>query len=158
MTSAVDSLPALATRSDVAYLDFVGGFREYILGKGAGFEDRLNQALIDGGEGRSTPWSDVEQIRAWVQGQPLGQLRDRLARTQQEMKWHALSHSFVAQRTQLREELTRWESRGPGRLLLDPSLVPAVWSPATSRQMCSPPEIPAGSCDSSMNRPLSGFF
>lgn len=127
MTSAVDSLPALATRSDAVYLDFVEGFREYILGKGADFEDRLNQALIDEAERRSTPWSDVEQIRAWVQGQPLGQLRDRLARTQQEMKWYALSHSFDAQRTQLREELARWEGRGPGRLLLDPSFNPPAY-------------------------------
>lgn len=128
MTAAIDSLPPLANRSDAAYLDFVEGFREFILGKGADFEDRLNQALLDEAVRRGEPWQDVESIRAYVHAQPLGLLRDRLARTQQEMKWHALQHSFEAQRAALSEELARWDARGPGQLLLNPEFVPPAYA------------------------------
>jgi SAM-dependent methyltransferase len=124
MSSVTDSLPPLASRSDASYLDFVEGFREFILGKGADFEDRLNQALLDEAERRGTPWADIEDIRAYVHSQPLGRLRDRLARSQQEMKWFALQHSFGAQRDLLRAELERWDHQGPGRLLLDSSFIP----------------------------------
>jgi ubiquinone/menaquinone biosynthesis C-methylase UbiE len=123
-TRAVDSLPSLARRSDGAYLDFVEGLREFILGKGADFEDRLNQALIAEAERRAEPWQDIEQIREFVQQQPLGCLRDRMARTQQQMKWYALARSFNDQREQLLAELNEWLPRGPGKLLLDPDFVP----------------------------------
>ncbi len=124
MSKVIDSLPSLARRSDAAYLDFVEGFREFILGKGADFEDRLNQALVDEAARRGQDWQDVEHIREFVQQQPLGCLRDRLARTQQEMKWHALVRSFDEQRAKLVGELEDWASRGPGDLLLDPEFVP----------------------------------
>lgn len=126
MTSQTDSLPILNQRSDVSYLDFVEGFREFILGKGANFEQRLDDALITEAVRRAQPWGDVEEIRAFVHARPLGLLRDRLARTQQEMKWHALSRAFNAQRATLVAELDAWDARGPGRLLLDPHFeVPA---------------------------------
>jgi SAM-dependent methyltransferase len=86
---------------------------------GADFEDRLNDALEAEGARRGAPMRDLEQIRAFVETQPLGRLRNRLARTQQEMKWHVLWRSFDAQRAALSAELARWDARGPGRLLLD---------------------------------------
>ncbi|NDD73895.1 MAG: class I SAM-dependent methyltransferase [Gammaproteobacteria bacterium] len=110
-------MPTPATRSDVAYLDFVEGFREYLLGTGANFESRLDAALQAAGV------RELDDICRFVHEQPLGQLRDRLARTQQEMKWHALQRSFDEQRTVLRAELEAWDMRGPGRLQLDPSFV-----------------------------------
>ena len=94
MSAVPETLPALAERADAAYLDFVEGFREYILGKGADFEDRLNTALLTEQARRGQPWDDVEQIREYVHSLPLGRLRDRLSRTQQEMKWFALRRSF----------------------------------------------------------------
>lgn len=118
-----DPMPRLACRSDTAYLDFVEGFREYILGKGADFESRLNAALVAEGERRKAPLRDPRQVREYLRSLPLGQLRDRLARTQQEMKWHTIWRSLDQQREALRDELARWDARGPGRLELDPGFV-----------------------------------
>lgn len=123
MSSPPETMPTLAQRADVAYLDFVEGFREYILGKGADFEERLNAELLAEESRRGRRWEDPEGIRAHVQALPLGRLRDRLARTQQEMKWHALQRAFAAQRAALAEELARWDTRGPGRLEIDPQFV-----------------------------------
>jgi ubiquinone/menaquinone biosynthesis C-methylase UbiE len=123
MSSQPETMPTLAQRADASYLDFVEGFREYILGKGADFEDRLNAELLGEESRRGKPWQDLEDIRTHVHQLPLGRLRDRLARTQQEMKWHALKRSFEAQRAALVGELARWDGRGPGRLELDPGFV-----------------------------------
>ena len=123
MSAVPETLPALAERADAAYLDFVEGFREYILGKGAAFEDRLNTVLLTEQARRGQPWDDVEQIREYVHSLPLGRLRDRLSRTQQEMKWFALRRSFESQRAELLAELDRYDARGPGRLELDPNFV-----------------------------------
>ncbi|MCU0761374.1 MAG: hypothetical protein MUF07_19555, partial [Steroidobacteraceae bacterium] len=92
--AAADAMPKLARRHDAAYLDFVEGFREYILGKGADFEDRLNAALLAEGERRGKPLLDKLEVRRFLQSLPIGQLRDRLARSQQEMKWHAIWRSI----------------------------------------------------------------
>lgn len=123
MSHPIDAMPTLAQRADASYLDFVEGFREYILGKGADFEERLNGALTAEETRRGRGWQDVEEIREFVQTLPLGRLRDRLARTQQEMKWHALQRSFALQRTELAAELAAWDGRGPGKLELDPQFV-----------------------------------
>ncbi len=121
MKSTPDTMPKLASRHDTAYLDFVEGFREYILGKGANFEDRLNANLLAAEEEQGFPLDDLEKIKALVWAQPLGRLHGRLARTQQEMKWHALERSFESQRSVLSAELAYWDSRGPGTLELDSS-------------------------------------
>lgn len=121
MAATPDSLPTLAQRADGAYLDFVEGFRDYILGAGANFEQRLDDALVAEAQRRGAPWADVEEIRAFVHAQPLGLLRDRLARTQQEMKWHALRRSLAERRAHWRAELEHWDTRGPGKLELDPA-------------------------------------
>jgi len=55
MSAVPETLPALAERADAAYLDFVEGFREYILGKGADFEDRLNTVLLAEQARRGSP-------------------------------------------------------------------------------------------------------
>jgi ubiquinone/menaquinone biosynthesis C-methylase UbiE len=118
---SANALPALARRSDAAYLDFVEGFREHILGRGAGFEERLNEALLEDAQRRGRGYEDPEDVREFVHRTALGPLRDRLARTQQEMKWHALWRSFDEQRTELEAELARWDTRGPGSLQTDPA-------------------------------------
>jgi hypothetical protein len=98
MSAVPETIPQPARRSDRSYLDFVEGFREYILGKGADFEARIDAALGAEAARRGEPLQDPEAIRAVVQSWPLGQLRDRLARSQQEMKWHAIRRSFDEQR------------------------------------------------------------
>ncbi len=121
MSAVQDPMPQPAARADAAYLDFVEGFRAYLLGEGSQFESRLEQELLAEGQRRGAPLVDIEQIRAHVEALPIGQLRNRLARTQQEMKWQRLTGSFEAQRAALSAELARYDGRGPGRLLLDPA-------------------------------------
>jgi SAM-dependent methyltransferase len=120
MSAIPDPMPHPQRRADAAYLDFVEGFREYLLGPGANFEQRLDAELRDEERRRGTPLRDVEAIREHLEAMPLTQLRNRLARTQQEMKWHRLRGSFEEQRAELAAELAAFDARGPGRLLLDP--------------------------------------
>jgi ubiquinone/menaquinone biosynthesis C-methylase UbiE len=121
--SAADSLPTLASRADAAYLDFVEGLREYLLGSGADFERRLNDAALAEEVRRGRPFGDVEEIRDYLEAIPATHVRNRLTRTQQEMKWLKLRDSFAAQRTKLLAELEAWDARGPAKLVLDPDFV-----------------------------------
>lgn len=123
MNASPETLPRVARRADASYLDFVEGFREYILGKGADFEERLNTALESEQRRVGRSFADVEEIREYLHDLPLARLRDRLARTQQEMKWQRIVGSYEARRDELAAELTHWDSRGPGRLLLDRDFV-----------------------------------
>jgi ubiquinone/menaquinone biosynthesis C-methylase UbiE len=116
-----DPMPHPNRRSDVAYLDFVEGFRDFLLGPGANFEPRLDALLAQEKSRRGTPLEDVEQIRAFLEARPSMGLRNRLTRTQQEMKWQAIARSFDAQRAALAAELAAHDDRGPGRLELDPA-------------------------------------
>jgi ubiquinone/menaquinone biosynthesis C-methylase UbiE len=120
MNAIPELMPPVASRSDAAYLDFVEGFREYLLGKGADFEDRLDQTVNEEARRRGHAMRDLEELREFIESLPLGRLRNRLARTQQEMKWHRIVRSYGAQRERLRAELEYWDQRGPGTLTLDP--------------------------------------
>ena len=120
MSSVIETLPRVTQRSDAAYLDFVEGFREYILGEGADFERRIDAELVAAGVRLGRTLQDPEEIGRVVRAMPVGPLRDRLSRTQQEMKWHVLARTFDGQRAALVAELERWDERGPGRLQLDP--------------------------------------
>jgi SAM-dependent methyltransferase len=121
--TAADTLPTLASRADAAYLDFVEGLREYLLGSGTDFERRLNDAALAEEARRGQPFEDVEAIRAFLESMPITHLRNRLARTQQEMQWRKLRDSFAAQRRELLAELDIWDTRGPAKLELDPAFV-----------------------------------
>jgi len=116
-----DPMPHPNRRSDVAYLDFVEGFRDFLLGPGANFEPRLDALLAEEQARRGVPLDDVEQIRAFLESRPAMGLRNRLTRTQQEMKWQAISRSFDAKRAALAAELADYDAKGPGRLELDPA-------------------------------------
>lgn len=123
MNATPETLPRVARRADASYLDFVEGFREYILGKGADFEERLNAALESEQRRLGRSFADVEEIREYLHELPLARLRDRLARTQQEMKWQRIVGSYEARRDELAAELAHWDGCGPGRLLLNPDFV-----------------------------------
>ena len=120
MNAVPDTLPRVAQRGDASYLDFVEGFRAYILSKGADFEDRLNAALECEQRTRGRPFGDIEELKNFMQRMPLALLRDRLARSQQEMKWQRIRGSYEQRRGELTAELAHWDARGPGRLLLTP--------------------------------------
>jgi ubiquinone/menaquinone biosynthesis C-methylase UbiE len=120
MNTSPSVMPELARRADGAYLDFVEGFREYLLGAGSGFEQRLDDIARAEERRLGRPLRDLEELRSFMQRMPLTQMRDRLARTQQEMKWYKLRQSFEARRAELSAELARYDARGPGKLLLDP--------------------------------------
>jgi SAM-dependent methyltransferase len=123
-----DPMPHPRRRSDTAYLDFVEGFRDYLLGPGANFEPRLEALLEQEQARRGTPLRDPEQIREILESRPLARLRNRLTRTQQEMKWHKIGTSFDEQRAELLAELARYDGMGPGRLELDPSFEMPAYS------------------------------
>jgi SAM-dependent methyltransferase len=123
MSQVPESIPALARRSDASYLDFVEGFRNFLLGKGADFEERLDAAVAAEERRRGRPFDRLDDLVAYLQSLPLTLVHDRLSRTQQEMKWHKIGQSYGAQREALLAELERFDAMGPGRLELDPQFV-----------------------------------
>lgn len=127
-TAVPETLPPVAQRSDASYLDFVEGFRAFLLGPGADFEKRLNRAASAEAERRGQPLANIEEIKPFFESLPLTALRDRLVRTQQEMKWHKVAQSFGMKREELLAELSAYDSRGPGKLELDPSFERAPYA------------------------------
>jgi SAM-dependent methyltransferase len=121
MSATPDALPGLDTRADGAYLDFVEGFRSYILGQGADFESRLDAVVQAEEQRRGRPFASRDEVAEFLDGRPLTQVHGRLTRTQQEMKWQRIERSLGAQREALLGELDRYDTMGPGRLELDPS-------------------------------------
>ena len=127
-TSVPETLPHVARRADASYLDFVEGFRGFLLGAGADFENRLNRAASAEAARRGRPLDTIEEVRPYFESLPLTALRDRLVRTQQEMKWHKIVESFGARREELLAELAAYDRRGPGQLVLDPSFTHAPYT------------------------------
>jgi SAM-dependent methyltransferase len=127
-TTVPETLPHVAQRSDASYLDFVEGFRAFLLGPGADFENRMNRAASVEGERRGRPLDSIDEIRPFFESLPLTGLRDRLVRTQQEMKWHKIAQSFGLRREELLAELAQYDKRGPGKLDLDPTFEQAPYA------------------------------
>jgi ubiquinone/menaquinone biosynthesis C-methylase UbiE len=123
-----ETLPPVAQRADAAYLDFVEGFRAFLLGPGADFENRLNTAAAAEAKRRGRPLNSIEEVRSFFDSLPLTSLRDRLVRTQQEMKWHKIGQTYEAQRDELLAELAAYDARGPGKLELDPNFEQAPYA------------------------------
>ena len=78
MNATAETLPRIARRADASYLDFVEGFREYILGPGANFENRLNAALEAEEQRRGQRFTELEALSRYMHSLPLGRLRDAL--------------------------------------------------------------------------------
>ncbi len=123
-----DPMPHPRRRSDAAYLDFVEGLRDFLLGPGAGFESRLEALLEQEQVRRGAPLRDAEEVRAILESRPLVRLRNRLTRTQQEMKWHKIGAALDEQRAELLAELASYDTRGPGRLELEPGFEMPAYS------------------------------
>ena len=119
-TKPADTLPTLNTRADVSYLDFVEGLRYFVVDGGEPIQARIQQGLDEAGRMRGAPLRSLEEIKPVMDAMPLAQMRNRLVRSQREMKWHKITESMHAQREQLSAELEQYAERGPGSLELDP--------------------------------------
>lgn len=112
-------LPELASREDESYLDFVESLRSFVL-DGMHFDEQL-ATRTRGLEDTSEPPADrLEKVRRITRDMPVARVRDRLMRSQQEMKWRRICSSLDARRDIHLERLEAAENRGPARLELDP--------------------------------------
>jgi SAM-dependent methyltransferase len=119
----VEALPTLDCRADLSYLDFVEGFRAFVLDDPS-YQRSAEQALDHLESINGIRPSRLEEFKSTLDELPAVQMHNRLMRTQQEMKWHKLAPSLGARRAELEKELADFDDRGPGRLLLDPDFEP----------------------------------
>ena len=114
-------LPELASREDESYLDYVESLRSFVL-DGMRFDDQLATRTGDLEDTSEPPADRLENVRRAVGNMPVARVRNRLMRSQQEMKWRRICRSLDARRDIHLERLKRAEQRGPARLELNPGL------------------------------------
>ncbi len=119
----VEALPALQRRADTSYLDFVEGFRAFVLDDPS-YLRSANQALDTLESVNGVKPTGLAEFKGTLDQLPAMRMHNRLMRTQQEMKWHKITASLAARRAELEQELASYEHQGPGRLLLDPDFEP----------------------------------
>jgi SAM-dependent methyltransferase len=116
----VEALPRLNRRADTSYLDFVEGFRAFVLDD-ASYRRSVDAALEGLADVNGARPTRLEEFKDTLDALPAVRMHNRLMRTQQEMKWHKITASLSARRDELEAELASFDQRGPGKLLLDPA-------------------------------------
>ncbi len=112
-------LPRLASREDESYLDYVESLRSFVL-DGMRFDQQLATRTGHLEDTSEPPEERLKKVREAAAEMPVAQARDRLMRSQQEMKWRRICSSLDARRDIHLERLKAAEGRGPARLELDP--------------------------------------
>ncbi len=112
-------LPRLASREDESYLDYVESLRSFVL-DGMRFDEQIATLTSHLEDTSRPPAERLEEVRRITASMPIAQVRDRLMRSQQEMKWRRIVSSLNARRDTLLKRLDEAGSLGPARLELDP--------------------------------------
>lgn len=105
---------------DELHLDFVESVRAFTLER---LNSRARQALEDAAGGHELPAGNearLELARQLAAELPAVALRNAFSRQCQEMIWRRVISTYEPVRAELLAALDEAESRGPGRLLLDP--------------------------------------
>jgi SAM-dependent methyltransferase len=122
-TRRIGTLDGATDADDAAYLDFIEGIRVFTVND---LTPALHQryaeleAAFEARHGRK-PVS-VEEIRSELDSLPILQTHRRLFRSTQDMRGVALIETYGKREAELIRELDEFATRGPGRLLLDPTL------------------------------------
>ena len=112
-------LPELASREDESYLDFVESLRSFVL-DGMQFDQQLATRTRHLEDTSEPPEERLEKVREIAGDMPVARVRDRLMRSQQEMKWRRIVSSLDARRDIHLDRLEAAEGRGPAQLELNP--------------------------------------
>ncbi|MYE48090.1 MAG: hypothetical protein F4X96_01505, partial [Gammaproteobacteria bacterium] len=112
-------LPELASREDESYLDFVESLRSFVL-DGMQFDQQLATRTGHLEDTSEPPEERLEKVREIAGDMPVARVRDRLMRSQQEMKWRRIVSSLDARRDIHLDRLEAAEGRGPAQLELNP--------------------------------------
>jgi SAM-dependent methyltransferase len=123
--ASLAALPRPASREDASYLDFVEGLRSFILDD-LELEAQVAEPLARARQQGQLVDGDIDSLRAVMDPLPVVQLRNRLMRSQQVMKWRRIERTMDVQREDLLAELADFDDRGPSRL----ELVEGFESPA----------------------------
>ena len=120
-------LPELASRDDESYLDFVESLRSFVL-DGMQFDQQLATRTAHLEDTSEPPAERLEKVREIASDMPVARVRDRLMRSQQEMKWRRIVSSLDARRDIHLDRLKSAEGRGPARLELNPDFEPPEYA------------------------------
>ncbi len=112
-------LPKLACREDESYLDYVESLRSFVL-DGLRFDEQLAVRTRRLEDTSILPGERLERVCREAAGMPIARVRNRLMRSQQEMKWRRICRSLDARRDDHLACLADAETRGPAKLELDP--------------------------------------
>lgn len=119
----IGTLDGAAEADDASYLDFIEGIRTFSTDRlGPALAERYQalEADFEARTGRKP--ASVEEIRAELKALPILQTHQRLFRSTQDMRAAMLLETYGKREVELIGELDAFEGRGPGRLILDPTL------------------------------------
>ena len=123
MTDEASTIPQPTSRADASYLNFLEGVRDFVLSETDGLDHDIDQFFQRLEERRGAKFKDLEQVDEIMDATQVGPMRNRLMRSQQEMQWRRIVETFERRRDELEAELDAFESKGPGKLVLDPDFV-----------------------------------
>ena len=116
-------LPRTGTLADESYLDFVQSFRAKAVQEMYPLLERVGNAAVERECGAAGDPPSLEQVRGVLDRLPLVRAWQRFMRSHQEMMWRRTRAGFEPQSAALLQAMTLAETRGPGRLVYDPSFV-----------------------------------
>ncbi|MFN8535215.1 MAG: class I SAM-dependent methyltransferase [Dehalococcoidia bacterium] len=120
----IGTLDGATERDDAAYLDFVEGIKVFDHGQvEPALWDRYVVIVRDFQAQHGRPPADLAELQATLDALPVLQAHQRLFRSSQDMRAVALPETYQKRKAELVRELDEAEHRGPGRLILDPTLV-----------------------------------
>ena len=116
ITSAVE-------HDDATYLDFVEGMRSFSSKQvDPVMRDRYSDVAAEFAARFGRQPATLAEAKQVLDAEPIFQTRKRLYRTTQEMNWSGVVETYRKREAELIRELDKAARRGPGRLVLDPSI------------------------------------
>jgi ubiquinone/menaquinone biosynthesis C-methylase UbiE len=116
-------LPRPAKLADESYTDFVESFRDLALVKMFPAMCEAGHAALARAGVEPTPDVPLETAKEHIARVPIAQTWMRFMRSAQEMMWRRTRASFAFDKSAYEAELKAAETRGPGRLIVDPEFV-----------------------------------
>lgn len=120
----IGTLDGATERDDAAYLDFVEGIKVFDHSEvEPAVWARYQQEVAEFETRHGRPPVTLAEMKPFLDHLPILQAHQRLFRSSQDMRAIALPETYRKRETALLRELEEAEAKGPGRLILDPTLV-----------------------------------
>lgn len=113
-------LPRTTSLADESYLEFVESFRVMNFTKMYPVFAQVGDSAVQDAFGKTDDSLGLDEIKEVIGELPITKSWQRFMRSHQEMMWRCVRDSFAVNQEQYLAELTKAETKGPGKLTYDP--------------------------------------